>query len=127
MTNVARCINSLPGSTQEFDIDEKLHENSSMYSRVLHIPEGTMLVGKEHTVWGLDILASGSMLIMNDPFGEYVRIDAPQVFESGPGSQKLGKALTDCVFINVMSTEENETIGDVMKRIIKEPECQLLG
>ena len=129
MTNVARCMSSLPSCSQDFDdaTKEALHENCGMYSRVLHIPEGAMLLGKEHAVWGLNILASGSILLMNDPYGEYVRIDAPQVFESGPGSQKLFKALTDCVFINVMNTEENETIGDVMKRIIKEPEWQPVG
>ena len=112
----------IPGDA--FPVKEEIHKNVGMYSRMIFIPEGTMLLGKEHDEWSLNIFASGTMLLLNDPLKPYVEVTAPQIFETGPGSQKLAKALTDCVFINIVDVDEDETTKDVVDRIVKGTKCQ---
>ena len=128
MDDVAMVMNQMKGMIpgEEFPTEEAIHNNTRLYSRMIFIPAGTMLLGKEHDEWSLNIFASGTMLLLNDPLKPYVEVTAPKIFETGPGSQKLAKALTDCVFINIVNVEDNETTKDVVDRIVKTKEikCQ---
>ena len=111
-------LSSLPTSfTDEDNIWQKVFSNSGLYVRSLTINAGEAILGKVHKEWNVNILASGSLYITNDPIsGDRVRIDAPYIFETGPGSQKLGFAITDCVFINVIRSND-ETEKEVFNRM----------
>lgn len=97
-----------------------LHGGSQLMTRTMTIKAGDIILGKIHKEWNVNILASGSMYVMSDPTKDKVRVDAPQVFETGPGSQKLGMAITDCVFMNVMSYEPGETLDEVVDRMTED-------
>lgn len=114
-----------------YDADTRIFSNSQQLTRSVVVPAGEVILGKIHKEWSLNILASGSLLLVADPTSKaMVQINAPYIFESGPNSQKLGMAVTDCVFINVMRTKKDETVDEALDRMVedtlitKEIECQ---
>ena len=87
--------------------------------------QGEVVLGHKHDIYTLDMLIEGSMLITNNPEKEFVRIQAPFIFETAPGSQKFGMCETDCTFLNVLRYDEGETEDEVYNRMIgKETTCQ---
>jgi len=91
--------------------------NSGLMVRTLQVQAGDIIVGEVHNEWNVNILASGSMLVTDNPAGEYALINAPMVFETGPGSQKFGMCVTDCTFMNVIKTLPMETEDDCFHRM----------
>lgn len=75
-----------------------------MYSREMFIGKGTTLVGRVHNHPTMNILLSGKIAVMSET-GIRV-LEAPQTFMSPAGAQKIGFALEDCVFVNVILTKE---------------------
>ncbi len=96
----------------------QMFENCGLGVRVLKMKAGQMVQGKIHNEWAINILASGVHLVTSDPSEPPVRLEAPQVFESAPGSQKMGMCLTDCVFINVMRSKAKETEDEFINRVV---------
>jgi len=104
MDDIKTILSQLPNNMtrEESRTIAKLWPNSKLYTRMLPFQAGFTILGAEHKIWSLNILLSGRILVMTDPYGEYVELEGPMVFESGPGTQKLIKALTDCVFMEVI-------------------------
>ena len=123
MTNVVKCMHEV-FECQEAGFDDwhDVMPNTGLYVRYLNMPAGTMLIGKEHAEWSVNILTAGTLVVMSDIKGEQVRLTAPQVFETGPGTQKIGKALTDVTFMNVVRAAPGETKEDIYNRIVKHEE-----
>lgn len=114
-----------------YDAETRVFTNSQLLTREVVVPAGEVILGKIHKEWSVNILSSGSLFLIADPTSkQMVRIDAPYIFESGPNSQKLGMAITNCVFINVMKTNKNETVDEALDRMVedtaitKEIKCQ---
>lgn len=105
------------GSMEEYPVKGLVHPNCKMYTREIFMPAGMMVVSKVHNDWSVNILASGRLLLLNDPLEDYVELVGPQVFETGPGSQKLLKMLTDCVFMEVYNLRDGETEEDIRNRV----------
>lgn len=122
MLNVANCMLAIGGTTENFDDGNKLLPNSGLYVKYLKISPGEMVIGKKHLAWGANILACGTLILMDDIKGEKVEITGPIVFESAPGSQKIVKALTECVFVNVFRSGTDETTSEIENRIVEDME-----
>lgn len=95
-----------------------------MYLRKLHIPKGTILVGKIHLKSCLNIVASGEIDVLTE-FGSR-RLSAGFTGVSRAGIQKVGIAHEDTVFINVFRTDETD-IGKVEAEIAVDPILMLRG
>ena len=91
--------------------------NSGLMTRTIQTKAGQIIVGEVHKEWNTNVLASGSMLVTDNPCGEYVLIHAPLVFETGPNSQKFGMCITDCTFINIIKTLDGETEDECLNRM----------
>ncbi len=113
-------LRSLPSVIEEFDVQNQVMPNSGIMVRTLKMKAGEVIIGKIHTEWNVNILASGSMYVTSNPEDAYVKVDAPYVFETGPGSQKFGMCITDCVFMNAIRCEDGETGEEVVDRMTKE-------
>ncbi len=98
----------------------QIFENCGLGVRVLKMKAGQLVQGKIHNEWAVNILASGIHLVTSDPSEPPVRLEGPQVFESAPGSQKLGMCLTDCVFINVVRSQPKETADEFDDRVVSD-------
>jgi hypothetical protein len=99
-----------------------------VYVRVLHIPAGTALTGKIHKTKHISILAHGEILIANKDSA--TRMTAPRVMIDEPGTKRLGYAVTDVTFINVLRTDiesveqiENQLVCDTFEQYEKELLC----
>ena len=102
-------LRSLPSAEYEFDVQTQFFAKSGLAVRTLKLKAGEVLIGKIHKEWNVNILASGTMQVTSNPQAEFVTVEAPYVFETGPGSQKFGMCLTDCVFMNaIISSDETE-------------------
>lgn len=77
------------------------------YTRVMHVPAGTVLTGRIHKHSCINILVKGHMQVAT-PDGP-MEVKAPAYFVSEPGVQKAGYAFEDSIWINVVPNEEGET------------------
>lgn len=69
----------------------------------MYLPAGTLLTGKIHKHTHIAILAKGTMRLADGDNAGIV--GAGYVAYGKPGIKRLGYAETDCVFINVLSTD----------------------
>ena len=77
-----------------------------MYLRKLFIPAGSLLVGKVHLRHCHNVVAKGEISVLTETGS--ARLEAGFSGMSQPGTQKLGFAHTDTVFINVFRTDKTE-------------------
>ena len=112
-------LRTLTKTFQEFDVQTKMFPNSGIAVRTMKLKAGEVVLGKIHKEWNVNILASGSMYVSNDPTKDFVRVEAPAVFETGPESQKFVMCITDCVFMNAIISN-NETEDELLNRMAKD-------
>ena len=95
------------------------------YTRVLHIPKGTVLTGHIHRHSCINIITKGKMLVTTDE-GDKV-VEAPAQFVSGAGVKKAAIALEDTIWINVHPNEDGAQDLDIIedRTIYKEGYKQL--
>lgn len=83
------------------------HFADRAYMRVLALPAGAMLVGKQHRTQNFFLLVQGSMAIVT-PGQEPVVIHAPYLNVVQAGDKRAGVAITDCVCMNFHPNPDNE-------------------
>lgn len=70
------------------------------------MPAGTLVVGHCHKLAHLNIFLSGSLALLGDA-GGFKILQAPFIFTSPPG-RKMAWTITDCVWQNIVATEETD-------------------
>lgn len=78
-----------------------------IYMREMLIPKGTLLIGKVHKVDCINIVSKGDISILTE-FGSG-RVTAGYSSISPAGTQKMGYANEDTVFVNVFRTDETDS------------------
>lgn len=127
-------LRGLPNAVAAEDVPSEIKQfpNCGLGVKYVYLSGGSVYIGKIHKEWSMNILASGSMYVMADPTKEKVKVEAPYVFETGAGSQKFVMCITDCVFMNVLKSNnetktemENRMAEDtrITKAIRKEKQC----
>lgn len=82
------------------------HFSKGLYARELHIPKGTILVGKTHRFENLNIISKGEISVYTE---EGVRrIVAPFTIVSPSGTKRVGYAHEDTVWISIHATSETD-------------------
>lgn len=80
------------------------HFSKGVYARELHIPAGVILTGEIHKFANLNILSKGKIQVL---VGDIIQeIEAPHTIVSPPGTKRIARALTDCVWTTVHGTDE---------------------
>jgi hypothetical protein len=92
-----------------------------MYLRKLFIPAGALLVGKVHLKPCHNVVASGEISVLTEHGCK--RIGAGFTGMSTPGTQKVGLAHKDTVFINVFCTDKTE-LADIEAEIACEASAE---
>ena len=91
------------------------HEvTDGMYLRKLFIPKGTVLVGKVHLKPCHNVVAAGDISVLTET--GCARVGAGFSGMSTPGTQKVGLAHEDTIFINVFRTDKTE-LADIEAEI----------
>ena len=82
------------------------HFAKGLYARELHIPAGTLLTGKIHKYEQINILSKGQIRVLTQ--NGIVEVSAPFIVVSPPGTKRIALAITDCVWITVLPTDEKD-------------------
>lgn len=77
-----------------------------MYIREIFIPKGAVVVGKIHRMECVNVCIKGDIDILTEK-GK-TRITAPFIGTSPPGTQKIGYAYEDTVWINIFRSDETD-------------------
>lgn len=95
------------------------HFSKGLYARELHIPKGTILVGKTHRFENLNIISKGEISVYTE---EGVRrIVAPCTIVSPPGTKRVGYAHEDTVWTTIHATNETD-IDEIENEVIVDDE-----
>jgi hypothetical protein len=94
-----------------------------VYVRSLKIPKGAGISGKFHTTDHISILAEGTLKVIID--NEPMTITAPYIAVTHKGDRKVGYAVTDCTFINVIRTDLTD-LAKIESSVVCDTEEELL-
>jgi len=78
------------------------HFCKGVYARELHIPKGTILVGKIHRYECINIMLTGDIIVYANGLSK--RINKPFIKISPPGTQRAGYTLEDTIWICIHGT-----------------------
>jgi hypothetical protein len=80
------------------------HFAPGLYARELHVPAGTITIGRIHKYPCLNIMSKGDRSTL---IGEEIRrVRAPFLYVSSAGSKRISFTHSDCVWITVHATQE---------------------
>ena len=91
------------GSLEERDPPVIHHFSKGVYCREIHIPAGTLVVGKIHKTAHMNIISQGDISVRTQ-FGTE-RYKSPYTFRSEVGTQRAVYAHTDTVWTTIHPTE----------------------
>jgi quercetin dioxygenase-like cupin family protein len=94
-----KAMSSMP----QIDLTTKHHFADGLYCRELFRPAGTTIVGKVHRKEHLYIVLSGEVTVVGE--GGPIRIKAPCILVSPPGTKRAVYAHVDSICITVHRTE----------------------
>ncbi len=88
------------------------HFSKGVYARELHIPAGVILTGEIHKFENLNILSKGKIQVL---IGDAIQeVEAPFTVVSPPGTKRIARTLTDCVWTTIHGTDEKDL--DIIER-----------
>src|SRR5690606_35015699 len=88
------------------ELPYKHYFSKGVYTREMHAPKGTLILGRIHKHETVNILVKGKILILSEE--GYKELEAPATFVSAPGIQKLGYAVEDVIFMNAFATDKTD-------------------
>lgn len=78
--------------------------SDGVYAREIFIPAGVVLTGKIHKRQQINILSKGRILVLTE--NGLVDVEAPFTVVSPPGTKRIARAITDCVWTTILPTNE---------------------
>ena len=76
-----------------------------IYIRQIFMPAGAIVLGHEHKLPSLNMVLSGKLVLLAD--GARREVTAPYIFTSN-GGRKVVQIIEDCVFQNIIATDETD-------------------
>lgn len=114
-------LKAMPGATAALPLLH--HFASGVYVRELHIPAGTVLVGKIHRFDCVNIVLGDIEVATEDGAR---RISGFNVFTSPAGVKRAGRAFSDTIWITVHANPTDERDGDEMADRLTAPSFEAL-
>ena len=103
-------VSGLVSCLREIDDDQtEINEYvaNGSYVREMLIPKGTCVVGRVHKYECVNILLSGKIAIVSND-GQKQIMEAPAIFVSQPGHQKIGYAIEDTRWLNTFACDKKD-------------------
>lgn len=88
------------------DIPVKHYFSKGVYAREITIPKDTILTGKIHKEWNLNILSKGDISVLTEEGVK--RVQAPFAIVSPPGTKRIAYAHEETVWTTVHGTDETD-------------------
>jgi hypothetical protein len=106
ITKVLNENNEVQVYTKEVDCPVKHGFSNGVYLREIFMPQGSYVIGKEHTTQHFNIILKGSAYVMMNDDIHF--ITAPTTFVSEPGTRKVLYIIEDMIWQTVHPTEETD-------------------
>lgn len=90
----------------QVELEVIIHRSPGIHARELRIPAGVELSGAVHLFENLNILSGGTMDLLTENGIE--RVTAPFTCVSPPGTKRIARAVTDCVWTTILGTDEQD-------------------
>ena len=95
-------------SLEQVECPVKHHFSYGVYTRETFMPKGSVVLGKKHKHSTTNIVLQGKVRLYDKETNRTTLIEAPFVFVSSPGVQKVAYFLEDTIWINTHPTEETD-------------------
>ena len=96
--------------------------SKGIYTREMHAPKGTLILGRIHKYETVNTLVKGRILVLSEE--GYKELSAPCTFVSGPNIQKLGYAIEDVIFLNSFATDKTDP-EEALEEVTIDPKIHL--
>ena len=103
------------------------HFADGQYLRETHMPAGTFAIGKKHKFSTINIILKGKLSVYNGPNSSILHIEAPYIWVSEPGVQKMAFFSEDTVWLNPHPTDSTDLVEIENKFIDNEKEIIWAG
>ena len=114
ITKVLNENNEVQVYTKEVDCPVKHGFSNGVYLREIFMPQGSYVIGKEHTTQHFNIILKGSAYVMMNDDIHF--ITAPTTFVSEPGTRKVLYVIEDMIWQTVHPTKETDV--DVLEETL---------
>jgi hypothetical protein len=91
---------------KQIELEVKHIFSHGVYARELHIPAGVILTGHVHKFENLNILSKGRISVLTEQ--GMIEVEAPFTIVSPPGTKRIAKAITDCIWTTIHGTFETD-------------------
>lgn len=91
-----------------------------IYTRVIAIPAGTVVIGKEHLAGQHNFLLEGRIEMIGEH--ERVVLTAPDVIVAGPGTKRVARTITDVMWATSLATDLTD-IDEIERQFIHPRDC----
>ena len=96
------------------------HFADGQYLRETHMPAGTFAIGKKHRYKTINIILKGRLSVYNGPDSPILEIEAPAIWTSNAGVQKMAFFHEDTIWLNPHPTDETDIEAIENKFIVKD-------
>lgn len=84
------------------------HFADGQYVRETHMPKGTFAIGKKHRFATINIILKGKLSVYNGENSPILQIEAPAIWTSEAGVQKMAYFHEDTIWVNAHPTKETD-------------------
>jgi hypothetical protein len=91
-----------------------------IYTRVIHIPADTIVIGKEHLQGQHNFLMEGEIEIIDGD--TRTRFIAPEILVTGPGTKRVARTVTDVMWATSIATDLTD-IDEIERQFIHPRDC----
>jgi len=109
-------------SDEQVEVDIVHSFSPGLYIREMHVPAGTMVIGKYHNTSHLNYMLKGKC-VFSTPKGVTTEVTAPFQATTGPG-RKIAYFTEDSVWVNVFPTETRDV--ETLEKELFQPETALV-
>jgi hypothetical protein len=91
-----------------------------IYTRVIAIPAGTVVIGKQHLAGQHNFLMEGQIEIIGE--NDRTVLTAPDVIVTGPGTKRVARTITDVMWATSLATDLTD-IDEIERQFIDPRDC----
>ncbi len=97
-------LTPVPYSYKHYFTEKHSEFGAALYGREMSVGKGAIIIGRIHKHPAINVLLKGKLLVVSE--GGRRTVEAPCAYVSEPGIKKIGYVLEDCVWLNVLMTDE---------------------
>lgn len=117
-------IEGLMRKGQTIELPVVNYFSKGVYAREMHIPKGTVVSGKIHKHFNLNIMSKGELSVLTE--NGVVRVKAPYTLVSPPGTKRIAYAHEDTIWTTIHGTDETD-VDKIEAEFVAQDEAEYIA